>query len=453
MQNLALFLCCKSKMILTFFYLATPKFKHKLNNYYFMKNHTFYNIYSFHFSVFLVFLVTFSSEIFAQKNTKNNKIINKKQVFEEADAELYVQNFKEAIKLFDKYIKADTTNEDAYFKRGNAHFNLNNLEKADTDFSKTLRMDTANFEAYLYKGVIRFRAEKYDSANFYFEKSLKFNFNQPVLFNYLAESHHLLGNLDVAIKYYDDIIVRFPAEMALYLGRANCYFDKADYRNAITDFDKVLSTTPRNLEVLRKRAQTKFLLSDFQGVINDLEEIESKVLAENFTESKNEKIISMEVLAEEYSLKAFCQNELKQPQNAILSISKAIELDNIESKFVEERLNYFLISKKYPDALKDINKIIDLDKENTPNNDLNAQNEVLLTKKADILVLMKNYKVAEDIYANLINISPKNANYHYQRGLMRFYLKKKKKEIKTDIQNAKKLGFDKAKMHPKLVDV
>ncbi len=422
-----------------------------------MKNHAFYNIYSFHFSVFFVFLVTFSSEIFAQKNTKNTKIINKKQVFEEADAELYVQNFKEAIKLFDKYIKADTTNEDAYFKRGNAHFNLNNLEKADTDFSKTLQIDTANFEAYLYKGVIRFRAEKYDSANFYFEKSLKFNFNQPILFNYLAESHHLLGNLDVAIKYYDDIIVRFPLETALYLGRANCYFDKADYRNAITDFDKVLSdapfATPRNVEVLRKRAQAKFLLADFQGVINDLEEIESKVLSQNFIENNTKNEDEKAILAEEYSLKAFCYNELKQPQNAILSISKAIDLDNTESKFVEERLNYFLISKKYPEALKDINKIIDLDKENTPNNDLNAQNEVLLSQKANILVLMKNYKVAEDIYTTLINISPKNANYHYQRGLMRFYLKKKKKEIKTDIQNAKKLGFDKAKMHPKLVEV
>ncbi len=371
------------------------------------------------------------------------------------------QNFKEAIKLFDKYIKADTTNEDAYFKRGNAHFNLNNLEKADTDFSKTLRIDTANFEAYLYKGVIRFRAEKYDSANFYFEKSLKFNFNQPVLFNYLAESHHLLGNLDTAIRYYDDIIVRFPLETALYLGRANCYFDKADYRNAITDFDKVLSNAqsgmPRNVDVLRKRAQAKFLLSDFQGVINDLEEIESKVLSQNFMENnaknEDEKATLMEVLAEEYSLKAFCYNELKQPQNAILSISKAIDLDSLESKFVEERLNYFLISKKYPEALKDINKIIYLDKENTPDNCLGLPNELLLAQKTDILVLMKNYKVAEENYTTLINISPKNANYHYQRGLMRFYLKKKKKEIKTDIQNAKKLGFDKAKMHQKLVDV
>ncbi len=57
-----------------------------------MKKHTFYNLYSFHFSIFLMLFLVFSSEIFAQKNTKNTKIINKKQVFEEADAELYVQN-------------------------------------------------------------------------------------------------------------------------------------------------------------------------------------------------------------------------------------------------------------------------------------------------------------------------------------------------------------------------
>ncbi len=406
------------------------------------------------FSIFLLisllFSVNFSVEIFAQKSTKNQKNINKKQVFEEADAELYVQNFKEATKLFDKYIKADTTNEDAYFKRGNAHFNLNNLGKADADFSKTLQIDTANFEAYLYKGVIRFRAERYDSAVFYFEKSLKYNFNQPVLFNYLAESHHLLGNLDKAIDYYDDIILRFPQELALYLGRANCFFDKAEYRNAITDFDKVLSTNPRSVEVLRKRAQAKFLLSDFQGVINDLEEIETKILAGNITgntpennSNHSEKEEQKAILAEEYSLKAFCQNELKQPQNAIESITKAIELDNTETKFVQERFNYYFSSKKYPEALKDLNKIIDLENENTPNN---APNEALLTQKANILVLMKDYKNAEINYTFLIEKSPKNADYHYQRALMRFYLKKKKKEIKKDLENAKKLGFKKEKI-------
>ena len=410
--------------------------------------HKFFGCYFTTFLVvFWLFFILFPTKTFAQKNTKITKPINKKQVFEEADAELYVQNFKEAIKLFDKYIKADTTNEQAYFKRGNAHFNLNNLEKADADFSRTLQIDTANFEAYLYKGAIFFRNTQYEMAISCFEKSLKLNFNQPVLFNYLAESHHLLGNLDTAIRYYDDIIVRFPQEMALYLGRGNCHFDKTNYRNAITDFDKVLSENPRNVEVLRKRAQTKFLLSDFQGVVNDLEDIESKILAGNITENNLNNEDEKAILAEEHSLKAFCYNQLKQPENAIQSISKAIDLDNKESKFVEERFNYYLTLKKYPEALKDINKIIDLDKENVPNN---AINEVLFVQKADILILMNDHKTAEENYTILINNFPKNANYHYQRALMRFYLKKKKKEIKADIQNAKKLGFIKDKMHPAL---
>ena len=285
--------------------------------------HKFFGCYFTTFLVvFWLFFILFPTETFAQKNTKISKPINKKQVFEEADAELYVQNFKEAIKLFDKYIKADTTNEQAYFKRGNAHFNLNNLEKADADFSRTLQIDTANFEAYLYKGAIFFRNTQYEMAISCFEKSLKLNFNQPVLFNYLAESHHLLGNLDTAIRYYDDIIVRFPQEMALYLGRGNCHFDKTNYRNAITDFDKVLSENPRNVEVLRKRAQTKFLLSDFQGVVNDLEDIESKILAGNITENNLNNEDEKAILAEEHSLKAFCYNQLKQTENSIQSISK-----------------------------------------------------------------------------------------------------------------------------------
>src|SRR5688572_7399052 len=74
------------------------------------------------------------------------------------------QNFKGAIKDYDKAIKEDKTNKDAYFNRGTCELALNDLKSAMADFDKTIELDPKFVKAYYSRASVFVSQEKYTDA-------------------------------------------------------------------------------------------------------------------------------------------------------------------------------------------------------------------------------------------------------------------------------------------------
>ena len=58
------------------------------------------------------------------------------------------QDFKGAIKDYEKAIKEDKANKDAYYNRGTCALALNDFKSAMTDFSKTIELDPKYVKAF-----------------------------------------------------------------------------------------------------------------------------------------------------------------------------------------------------------------------------------------------------------------------------------------------------------------
>jgi tetratricopeptide (TPR) repeat protein len=74
------------------------------------------------------------------------------------------QDFKGAIKDYDKSIKEDKVNKDAYFNRGTCELALKNLKSAMADFNKTIELDPKFATAYYSRASVLVSQEKYTEA-------------------------------------------------------------------------------------------------------------------------------------------------------------------------------------------------------------------------------------------------------------------------------------------------
>lgn len=82
---------------------------------------------------------------------------------------LYHSQFEEAIENFDKAIKYDAENHEAYFYRGCARYNILQREDALSDYNKTLELNPNYLQAYFNIGLYYRSINDYDMACYYFK--------------------------------------------------------------------------------------------------------------------------------------------------------------------------------------------------------------------------------------------------------------------------------------------
>ena len=73
-------------------------------------------------------------------------------------------DFKGAIKDYDKAIKEDKSNKDAYFNRGTCELALKDFKSAMADFNETIELDPKFVKAYYSRASVLVSQEKYADA-------------------------------------------------------------------------------------------------------------------------------------------------------------------------------------------------------------------------------------------------------------------------------------------------
>ena len=85
-----------------------------------------------------------------------------------------------------------------------------------------------------------------------------------------AEVNVTLENYDAALEDYSTALLENEDDTALYLGRANIYFEKGDYEAAISDYDYYLNEW-KDAVAFGNRGYCHFVLENLDAALEDLD--------------------------------------------------------------------------------------------------------------------------------------------------------------------------------------
>jgi len=151
-------------------------------------------------------------------------------------------DYNDATIQFQKAIKYDTTNIEAYNNLGRSFYLLKDYEKA----IESLTSNHNNAITFLYRGDAHFSAENYSIAFIDYTESLKIQ-PTPEAFCAMANVFIKMNNTTEGIRNYSKAIELDSVNALYYNHRGNAHNLLGNYNDAIKDFGKAIELSPDNL--------------------------------------------------------------------------------------------------------------------------------------------------------------------------------------------------------------
>jgi tetratricopeptide (TPR) repeat protein len=301
--------------------------------------------------------------------------------YHEIRAKAYFLNedYTKALSDYNIALAPISASSQGYEGRANVHAALENKEAALADYKRALEIDSTNTEANFGRGILFLKDKQYDEAIAEFDAVISANPKAtPSLLNRGA-AWHLKGEKIKAVGDFTQAINVWPQFGLAYLRRGLVYLEMDMPKESLSDLDNAI----------------KFGYAD----------------------------------AEVFSLKAKAYFLIKKYTNAVSEISKAIEIDNVKSAYLNERCYYralgkFELSLAEIDCLKSLSIERHLD---------------TLDSTAFLYLVMGANQKAITYYSSVLSIESQNATALYGRGLARKRAGQKKNG-ESDIALASKLN-------------
>ena len=221
------------------------------------------------------------------------------------------QQFDNAVKDFDKYIRKEPKDPSAYLNRGASYLFLGDTLKAVSDYNKAIRLDRFDPEGYVRRGRVYASQNKYDLAIADMDKAIALDttntfayFNRAIMYyeqeRYSEAMSDLnrvlrdepgnaltlynrglinaqLGAYEDALDDMDRVLNINPENVLAYFNRASIFIEMGLYRNALEDYDKAIELYPDFAKAYMNRAYVKNLLGDMKSSKTDYETARKKV--------------------------------------------------------------------------------------------------------------------------------------------------------------------------------
>jgi tetratricopeptide (TPR) repeat protein len=323
-----------------------------------------------------------AQEYTAAFETANDAKTKSRLQFDRAQAEYFAQSYPEAISDFSALITAEPTNEDLYMQRASAYDASGKPDLAVADLSEAVKLHPASSEILLKRALLHKYMKKNDDALADFNQAIKLN---PALATWRAsfyrdqgqhteaiqdfttaiESNHGCGkaaelcnraavyaDLDhhrKAIKDYSDAIKLEGGRHEFYANRGTSYYGVSDFKHSIADLGEAIKRAPQNPEYYFKRAEAETSDGQKQAALKDYEQ------AVHLQSNKKE--------AAQYNYRrALVAAELNNHQEALASMSSAIDEDPSNADYWFDRGLEYKSMDKWKEAESDFSKAIELRK-------------------------------------------------------------------------------------------
>ena len=173
--------------------------------------------------ILIIIIPSFSS--FAQVDTDRVMIIGKNA--------LYFEDYVLAIQYFNQVITAKPYLAGPYYFRAVSKFMLDDFKGAEVDASACLQRNPYYTAAYQLRGAARQNQENYEEASVDYQRSLEFFPEDRITLVNMGIVNIEMEQYDIAEKFFDVLLRRFPDYTPGYLARSQMYLEKNDTTDAL----------------------------------------------------------------------------------------------------------------------------------------------------------------------------------------------------------------------------
>ena len=205
--------------------------------------------------------------IITEHSTKNDYTNNSK--FNQGLTFFQQREFRSVVFIFDSLIKSDSDKAEYYIYRGIANVYLNNYIQAVQDFDKYISLVDNNHLAYNIRSVAKYKLGYFDSAIEDCNNAIDIQPNNVMAHFNRGASMALLGQYEKTISDNNEAIRLEPYFLEPYYNRAYANYMLERYDDAIKDYSKVLLFNPEYLAAYYGRACTYYMLETYEHAVQD----------------------------------------------------------------------------------------------------------------------------------------------------------------------------------------
>ncbi|KAM3130098.1 hypothetical protein pb186bvf_017804 [Paramecium bursaria] len=236
-------------------------------------------------------------------------------IFRQGVAHEKLNQYQEAIGMYDKVLNIDPKNVDSYFNKGVALGGLNKFQEEIEMYDKAISIDPKHIQSYFNKGYALGKQKQFNEEINMYNKTLEMDprhvdsyFNKGIAFeslNQLQESikmhdiviqmnnKHInsyfrkgncllrLNQFQDAIRMYDKVIQLNPQHIDSYLNKGTCLNMLKQYREALCVFDQILQHYPKHIALMINKGYALGGLNQFEDQIHLYKEV-LKIQPNNF---------------------------------------------------------------------------------------------------------------------------------------------------------------------------
>ena len=198
---------------------------------------------------------------------------------------------KEAVAAFDRAVKRNPNDPQAYNWRGVAKFEANEPAEALMDFNRAISLNPKFTEAFTNRGALSKSRGNLDLAIMDLTEAIRLNPSYIWAHHLRADAFMAKRLISLAINDYTRALELTPTDGMLLKKRGNAYCEDKQYQRAFEDYTKSISSQPGDVRVLLSRAAVLKLLNrgaeaeaDYRQVLAaDATNVEAKTGLEQLT--------------------------------------------------------------------------------------------------------------------------------------------------------------------------
>ena len=324
----------------------------------------------------------------------------------------------EAIEIFNKALEINQNEPELYLQRGYCFFVLENYRKAIKDFNKAIELRPNFSEAYCRKGACYEALKREEDAVVEYTQAIELNdmHSAEILYqaSYFLTNYYKNKNNLEKIGFYTIKCAQYgPANEGAQFNAGVVLMKKNNYVEAIKYFDNVLKINRTNTTAVYNKGICLFQLDQIE------EAFKSFCIVLNI----NTKVKDVECLL----YKGICQEKLKKYSEGIQIFDKIIKINNKYYKAYLHRGICYCCLKDFANAVSDF---IIYDKNITKDKEMD-----FYYYRALCFINSNKIEDAINDLNKAIEINKDKANIHFKLGFC-YLIRKNKENIKNNLELA-----------------
>lgn len=202
-----------------------------------------------------------------------------------------VENYSEAVNVFEKAAKESPKFIDCYINLGNAYASIENFDKALEAFKKAQIIESNNVEVLFGLGNLMYLQGNLSEAIKYYNKAEQTGEMNSEMYDVLSDIFMSNDDYTQAIRYINKAIQLDPLNGELYLTKTKIFIDQEKINEAIESLNELNSVLPDAYEAYDMLSEIYIINDDYSNAIATVDKA-----VERFPEDPNIANLKLKVL-------------------------------------------------------------------------------------------------------------------------------------------------------------